>query len=169
MTVTLVLGGARSGKSRFAENLALTSGKRPVYVATAEPRDGEMTERIKQHQKRRGSAWQIWEEPFNLVSTLEQTNGQLQCVLVDCVTLWLSNLLLAGRDIVAERQALLAFLEKICGDIIFVSNEVGLGIVPDNALARQFRDHAGETNQTLAALADKVYFIAAGLPLTLKG
>jgi len=169
MTITLVLGGARSGKSQFAENLVLTSGKKPVYVATSEIQDGEMAKRIKQHQARRGQSWQIWEEPCNLVATLAKISDKAHCVLVDCLTLWLSNLLLAGRDIAAERQALLRFLETAGGDIVFVSNEVGLGIVPDNALARQFRDHAGEMHQAFAPVADRVYFIAAGLPLTLKG
>jgi len=169
MAITLILGGARSGKSSFAERLVMQSGKQPVYIATAEPHDEEMMVRVQQHQMRRSSLWQTWEVPLDLVGALEQTVGATHCVLVDCLSLWLSNLLLSGRDIAAEHGALIHFLERQDEDVILVSSEVGLGIVPDNALARQFRDHAGMLNQKIAGCATRVYFIAAGLPLILKG
>ena len=164
--VTLVLGGARSGKSRFAEQLVSAHPGRRVYLATAEAGDAEMAERIRQHQDRRGADWTTIEAPLELADALATANSA--AVLVDCLTLWLSNLMGAGRDPAAETSRLVAELPRLRGPVVFVSNEVGLGIVPDNALARSFRDAAGRLHQAVAEAADRVYFVAAGLPLLLK-
>jgi adenosylcobinamide kinase / adenosylcobinamide-phosphate guanylyltransferase len=166
--VTLVLGGARSGKSRFAEGLLAARPGRPVYLATAQAGDAEMAARIRRHRARRGDAWTTLEEPLDLPRALASATRDNAAVLVDCLTLWLSNLMAADRNVERETQALLDVLPKLQAPVVFVSNEVGLGIVPDNALARAFRDHAGFLHQAIAAAADRVYFIAAGLPLLLK-
>jgi adenosylcobinamide kinase/adenosylcobinamide-phosphate guanylyltransferase len=170
--ITLVLGGARSGKSRHAEALVRTHadaiGLQPVYIATAEAGDGEMAERIAEHQARRGACWQTEEAPLALGDAVAACTNNGQPVLIDCLTLWLSNIMLAGLDIAAETASLLDCLGSAPGSIVCVANEVGLGIVPDTALGRAFRDHAGRLNQQLAARADRVDFIAAGLPITLK-
>jgi len=164
--LTLVLGGARSGKSAYAERL-LAGTKTRVYLATAEAHDAEMAERIRRHRARRGDNWTTLEEPLDIARALSAAAGS-RPVLVDCLTLWLSNLIAAGRDVERETDALIDALARREGSVIFVANEVGLGIVPENALARLFRDHAGRLNQRLAARAQRVLFIAAGLPLTLK-
>jgi adenosylcobinamide kinase/adenosylcobinamide-phosphate guanylyltransferase len=162
--VCLVLGGARSGKSRYAEMLI---GERPaLYVATGEPHDGEMAERIRQHQQRRGPNWTTREAPLDLAGALADTAGRP--VLIDCLTLWLSNLMGAARDIAAATAELTDRLPHLTSPVVFVANEVGLGIVPENKLAREFRDHAGRLNQQIAAAAQRVVFVAAGLPLILK-
>jgi adenosylcobinamide kinase/adenosylcobinamide-phosphate guanylyltransferase len=166
--ITLVLGGARSGKSRHAEALVTESGLKPVYLATAQAFDDEMRARIAEHRARRGGEWDCVEEPLELERALISAAGEGRCVLVDCLTLWTTNLMLAERDAVAECQALAARLPGLPGRVVFVSNEVGLGIVPDNAMARRFRDLAGTVNQAIAAAADEVFFVAAGLPLRLK-
>ncbi len=166
--VTLVLGGARSGKSRFAEGLVEASGLTPVYLATAQAFDAEMRERIALHRSRRGEQWLCVEEPIELAATLQQACAPDRCVLVDCLTLWTTNAMLAERDVMAETEALATLLPSLRGPVVFVSNEVGLGIVPDNALARRFRDLAGVVNQRIAAAAQTVHFVAAGLPMTLK-
>ncbi len=166
--VTLVLGGARSGKSRFAEGLIAAHPGRPVYLATAQAGDAEMAERIRRHRARRGAGWTTIEEPLDLLRALASATRDNAAVLVDCLTLWLSNLMAAGRNVESETQTLVEALPRLGAPVVFVSNEVGLGIVPDNALARAFRDHAGFLNQAAAAAADRVYFIAAGLPLLLK-
>ncbi len=166
--VTLVLGGARSGKSAYAENLILAASDRALYLATAEPIDGEMSERVRLHRARRDARWTTLEEPLDLAAMLARHAAPDRPVLVDCLTLWLGNLLHAGRDIEAATRDLLAWLPDLAGPVVFVSNEVGQGIVPDNALARAFRDHAGRLNQAIAAAADQVVFITAGLPLRLK-
>jgi adenosylcobinamide kinase/adenosylcobinamide-phosphate guanylyltransferase len=164
--ITLVLGGARSGKSRYAETLI---GDQPaVYIATAESRDAEMAARIQAHRDRRGSQWTTQEAPLDLSGALATADQPGRPILVECLTLWLSNLLLAGRDPQRERDAVLNGLAQIAAPLVFVANEVGLGIVPDNPLARAFRDHAGRLNQDLAAMANRVVFVAAGLPLLLK-
>lgn len=163
--VTLVLGGARSGKSRYAENLIEQAGG-GIYLATAEAHDDEMRTRIATHRQRRGDRWETREEPLNLIGALGKAAGRP--VLVDCLTLWLSNLMLAERDLAAEVDALAGFLPKLDGPVVFVSNEVGLGIVPDNAMARAFRDAAGVMHQRIAEVAPRVVFVAAGLPMTLK-
>ena len=166
--VTLILGGARSGKSVFAEGLCESRPGDCVYLATAEARDDEMAARIAQHRARRGSRWSTSEEPLDLSGALGSAARADRTVLVDCLTLWLSNLLEWGRDIEAETATLVARLDRLEGPVVLISNEVGLGIVPDNALARAFRDHAGRLNQTIAAAAQRVIFIAAGLPMIMK-
>ncbi len=166
--VTLVLGGARSGKSAHAEGLVEGNGGRPVYLATAAAGDAEMAERIAHHRARRGPRWQTVEEPLELAETLSRVTAPDAAVLVDCLTLWLSNLYGADRGVVDETNRLTHALEQVTGPVVLVSNEVGLGIVPDNALARRFRDDAGRLHQAVAEIADRVVFVAAGLPLTLK-
>ena len=171
--ITLVLGGARSGKSHHAEQI-IESALRgelydgAVYLATAEALDDEMKARVAEHRDRRGEIWQTVEEPLDLVDALTANADPARPILVDCLTLWLSNLMGAGRDIDAETAALAARLQDIGGPVVLVSNEVGLGFVPDNEFARSFRDHAGRLNQAVAEVADRVLFVAAGLPLTLK-
>lgn len=165
-SVVLVLGGARSGKSRYAEALI---GDRPaVYLATGEAGDAEMAARIKAHQERRPRSWITREAPLDLAGALAAADQRDRPILVDCLTLWLSNLLGAGRDPEAETRSLVAQLKDIAAPVIFVSNEVGLGLVPDNPLARAFRDHAGRLHQEIAAVANRVVFVAAGLPLVMK-
>lgn len=166
--VTLVLGGARSGKSRHAETLVETATGACVYVATAEAGDAEMAARIAAHRARRGARWITVEAPFELVEALRRECGPGRAVLVDCLTLWLSNLLAAGRDPAGEGERLIAALPGLAGPVVFVSNEVGLGVVPDNAVARAFVDHAGRLHQDLAAAAQSVVYVTAGLPVALK-
>jgi adenosylcobinamide kinase/adenosylcobinamide-phosphate guanylyltransferase len=166
--VTLVLGGARSGKSSFAERIAVTHPRGCAYLATAEIGDAEMEERVRKHQARRAAHWRTVEVPLELAAALVAETEQGAAVLVDCLTLWLSNLMAAGRDPEAEIEGLIRALGQAGGPVVFVSNEVGLGIVPDNALARAFRDHAGRMNQRLAEVSNTVFFVAAGLPLQLK-
>lgn len=166
--VTLVLGGARSGKSAFAESLAQAQG-RGIYVATAEHVDEEMARRIAAHRARRGEDWRTVEAPLELAKAIRRECSPQACLLVDCLSVWLGNLLHHGRCVDRACAALLDALRNAAGPVVLVANEVGLGIVPDNAPARAFRDHAGRLNQSVAALAGRVYFVAAGLPLTLKG
>lgn len=166
--VTLVLGGARSGKSRFAEALVDRHPGRRSYLATAEILDGEMAERVKAHRARRDSDWKTVEEPLELARALKAETEQGAAVLVDCLTLWLGNLLGQERDAEMEIDGLIASVGQFGGPVVFVSNEVGLGIVPDNALARRFRDLAGTLHQRLAEKADRVVFVVAGLPMNLK-
>lgn len=165
---TLVLGGARSGKSAHAEHLAAEMGRHPVYLATATAGDAEMAARIARHRARRGDSWRTIEVPLALPEAIEQAAGPDAPVLVDCLTLWLANLLQAGRDPVRETELLLAALRRAPGPVVLVSNEVGLGIVPDNALARRFRDEAGRMNQVMAEAAGRVVLVIAGLPQILK-
>ncbi|TWI60349.1 adenosylcobinamide kinase /adenosylcobinamide-phosphate guanylyltransferase [Pseudoduganella lurida] len=182
MTRTLVLGGARSGKSAHAERLARQSGKDVVYIATAGAGDAEMAHRIALHRADRPAHWSTVEEPLALAGVLAAWRAPHRLVLVDCLTLWLSNLLFAGGtqypdvgtiELPArfhdERAALLAQLANDVGDVVLVSNEVGMGIVPYGAVTRAFADEAGRLNQAVAALCDNVVFVAAGLPLALKG
>lgn len=182
MSATLVLGGARSGKSAYAERLALESGKEVVYLATSRAGDAEMAARIAHHRERRPAHWQTVEEELALAASLRAWSAPHRIVLVDCLTLWLSNLLFCdGREwpevgavtlperFHAERAALLELLADAPGDIVFVSNEVGMGIVPWGAVSRCFADEAGRLNQDVAARAERVVFVAAGLPLVLKG
>ncbi len=169
--VTLILGGARSGKSRHAEELLMAAGGDCLYIATAVgqvERDGEMAARIATHKARRGARWQTIEEPLDLAGVLTREARPDRPILVDCLTLWLSNLMAEEREIAAEIDKLVAVLPDLAGPVVFVSNEVGLGIVPMNALARDFRDHAGRLHQAVAAVADSVLFMVAGLPLTVK-
>ena len=165
---TLVLGGARSGKSAYAERLIGDAAPVATYLATAEAGDGEMFERIAHHRARRGAGWMTIEEPLDLVGALRRVTTAERPVLVDCLTLWLSNLMHAERDIAGETAALAACFADLAGPVVLVSNEVGQGIVPDNALARAFRDHAGRLHQAVAAAADLVVFVTAGLPMALK-
>jgi adenosylcobinamide kinase / adenosylcobinamide-phosphate guanylyltransferase len=164
--LALVLGGARSGKSRYAETLVEAAGS-GVYLATAAALDAEMAERIRRHRERRGKSWTTLEEPLEIARALTAVAAG-RPVLVDCLTLWLSNVIAAGRDVERETDALIDALAHRDAPVIAVANEVGLGIVPENALARLFRDHAGRLNQRVAARADRVVFMAAGLPLVLK-
>ena len=165
--VTLVLGGARSGKSRFAEGLAREASGPKTYIATAEPFDDEMRQRIALHrQQRAGDGWSTLEAPLDPASAIASAGG---LVLLDCVTVWLGNLMHHERDIRAEVAKLCAVLAGCPNEVILVSNEVGLSIVPENAMARRFRDEQGFANQRLAEVAGSVYFVAAGLPLKLKG
>jgi adenosylcobinamide kinase/adenosylcobinamide-phosphate guanylyltransferase len=166
MMTTLVLGGARSGKSAHAESLL--AGGRALYVATGQAFDAEMAERIRLHRDRRGPLWSTVEEPLELAACIARHAQPDRPILVDCLTLWVSNLMHHGRDVDAEAEALARVLAAPAGPVVLVSNEVGLGIVPDNALARAFRDHAGRVNQRIAATCRRVVFVAAGLPLTLK-
>lgn len=167
--VMLVLGGARSGKSRFAEAAVTALPKPWIYVATAEAWDCEMRARIDRHRIDRGPGWTTVEEPLDLPGALRRHAGPGAAVLVDCLTLWLSNLLGAGHDVDAAAADLLAALDAVDGTVVLVSNEVGLGIVPDNALARAFRDHAGRLHQRVAARAQRVRLVVAGLPVAVKG
>jgi adenosylcobinamide kinase/adenosylcobinamide-phosphate guanylyltransferase len=165
--VTLVLGGARSGKSLLAERLVAGTGH-GLYLATAQPGDAEMAERIDRHRRRRGPAWSTVEEPLDLGPVLRQHARADRPILVDCLTLWLSNVIAAGRDAMAETARLTRDLTGLAGPVVFVSNEVGLGIVPATPLGRAFRDDAGRLNQEMALVADRVIFVVAGLPWTLK-
>jgi adenosylcobinamide kinase/adenosylcobinamide-phosphate guanylyltransferase len=165
--LTLVLGGARSGKSRYAESLVTACPPPWLYVATAEPRDDEMRARIAEHRARRGADWRAIEAPRDLAGALDR-NSAGGAVLVDCLTLWLSNLMLADGDIEAESARLETALSGVAGPLVLVSNEVGSSIVPDNALARRFRDAQGRLNQRIAARADRVVLMVAGLPLVVK-
>ena len=164
----LVLGGARSGKTRHGLLLAEASGLAPVYVATAAAYDSEMQERIRHHKAERDSRWTTVEEQFALKDVLCREARTDRIVMVDCLTLWLTNILLSEADCDAASDDLTACITRLAGPVIFISNEVGLGIVPDNALARRFRDLQGRLNQKIAASVDHVVFIAAGLPLVLK-
>jgi len=166
--VTLVLGGARSGKSRHAEALVERQPGACLYLATAEPGDAEMAERIAAHKARRGRRWQTLEEPLDLVGALGRAARPDGAVLVDCLTLWLSNLFGSSRDAARESARLIDALPGLAGPVVFVSNEVGLGIHPANALARRFVDQAGRLHQDLGQAAQSVIFMAAGLPLVLK-
>jgi adenosylcobinamide kinase/adenosylcobinamide-phosphate guanylyltransferase len=164
----LVLGGARSGKSRFAQGRAEALTGELVYLATAQGFDEEMRERIALHRADRGPRWSTVEAPLELAETITACSTPETVVLVDCLTLWASNLMLAERDMAAATEGLVRAVSAARGPVIMVANEVGLGIVPDNALARRFRDVAGRINQEMAAAADEVAIMFAGLPLVLK-
>ena len=166
---TLILGGARSGKSAFAQQQAIASGLEVFYLATAQAGDAEMTERIARHRAERPTDWGLVEEPLALATALRTHAHANRCLLIDCLTLWLSNLLAAGDDrLTMEVDALLDTLPTLPGHILLVSNEVGQGIVPANPLARRFRDEAGRLHQKIADRCDRAIFIMAGLPLILK-
>lgn len=167
-SLTLVIGGARSGKSQLAEGLVTGSGLPRHYIATAEAWDDEMATRIAQHQTLRGPNWTTWSAPRDVDQVLAQVPAS-HVVLLDCATLWLTNHLLADADIAAKSAALLRALATCAAPVVVVSNEVGWGIVPENALARAFRDHQGRLNQQIAAQADLVIGVMAGLPMVLKG
>jgi len=166
---TLILGGARSGKSAYAEKLAMESSRRKLYIATAEALDSEMRERIVLHQKRRGDEWTTLEIPLAIADAIAAPAHQDAVILVDCLTLWLSNLMHYGWNITETTERLAHSLKQTEAQIILVSNEVGQGIVPDNALARQFRDEAGLLHQKIAAIAESVVWMVAGIPTFIKG
>ena len=165
----LVLGGARSGKSRLAEQIVEGSGLTRFYLATAEAGDDEMRTRIGEHRNRRGAAWRTIETPLGLETALAETARPDRAILVDCLTLWLSNIFLTEGDVGERIAALAVSLRELPGLIVVVSNEVGMGLVPDNALGRSFRDAQGRLNQSVAGSCETVIFVAAGLPLALKG
>ena len=167
--ITLVLGGARSGKSRFAEALVTGEANSGTYIATAEAGDAEMAARIAHHRLHRGDFWRTVEAPLDVASAILAHADPARPVLLDCLTLWLSNLLGAGRVVEHETEALLGAMRDARGPVVLVANEVGLGLVPETPLGRQFRDEAGRLNQAVAAIANRVVFVAAGLPLVLKG
>jgi len=166
----LVLGGARSGKTGFAERLAMRAGQRPAYLATAEALDDEMRERVRTHRQQRGGTFATIEEPLELSHALLRAAREHDAILVDCLTLWITNMIVANMNVAEAVDELVATLGRISSArVILVSNEVGLGIVPDNAMARMFRDLAGSAHQRLAEICDDAYFVVAGLPLVLKG
>lgn len=167
--LTLVLGGQRSGKSAFAERLVADAGRPVTYVATAHAFDVEMGERIELHRARRPVDWTTVEAPLDLTATLQRVCRPGSAVLVDCLTLWLTNLMLAERDIPAETASLVELLPQLPGRLVLVSVEVGQGVVPASAMARAFVDHAGRLHQAIAAVADRVVLVVAGLPLDFKG
>jgi adenosylcobinamide kinase/adenosylcobinamide-phosphate guanylyltransferase len=182
MTRTLVLGGARSGKSAHAETLAAASGKEVMYLATAQAGDGEMAARIARHRRQRNQAWTTLEEPLALGAAIEQWSAPQRLLLVDCLTIWLSNLLFAEERVFPDvgeiippacfeqqRAHFLRALEQAAGDVILVSNEVGTGVIPQGAISRWFVDEAGRLNQAVAARCERAVWVAAGLPLVLKG
>ncbi|GHD56858.1 adenosylcobinamide kinase/adenosylcobinamide phosphate guanyltransferase [Thalassobaculum fulvum] len=169
--LALIVGGARSGKSRRAEALALDWGGEPVYLATAEPFDDEMRERVAQHRAdRQGRGWVTVEEPLDLPAALAREATAGRTVLVECLTTWVGNLMVHDRPVEPEIARLLAGLDQgLAADLVLVANEVGLGIVPENRMARAFRDHAGRLHQELAARAGRVELVVAGIPMTVKG
>ena len=175
MTTHLILGGARSGKSAYAEKLAITSNLPVTYIATAQIYDDEFKQRVQHHKDRRPKHWKIVESPFNLASTIKTEAKKGQCVIVDCLTLWLAQCICPdcappeGVNWQQKKQTLLDILPNLAGEIILVSNEVGMGIVPLGEINRQFQDEQGRLNQAVATICDKVRFVAAGLPLALKG
>jgi adenosylcobinamide kinase / adenosylcobinamide-phosphate guanylyltransferase len=166
--VVLFLGGARSGKSRLAQARAEALAGELVYLATGEALDAEMTERIAKHRAERSARWRTVEVPLELPDAIRREGGRGRVLLVDCLTLWLSNLILGEHDVPAATNRLLESLSAAAGTVLLVSNEVGMGIVPENALARRFRDEAGRMNQTVASVAHEVLLVAAGLPIRLK-
>lgn len=175
MSTHLILGGARSGKSLYAEKLAEQSDKTVIYIATAQVYDSEFGERVAHHRKQRPAHWPTVEKPFGLAATLREHAAADRCLMVDCLTLWLAQCICPdcappeGVDWQQEKQALLETLPTLPGEVLLVSNEVGMGIVPLGEINRQFQDEQGRLNQAIAAIAPRVTFVAAGLPLTLKG
>jgi adenosylcobinamide kinase/adenosylcobinamide-phosphate guanylyltransferase len=168
--IVFVTGGARSGKSSFALKEATRLAGRKVYVATAQACDAEMEDRIRTHKRERGSDWETHEEPMDLAGALKAVSQTHDVVVIDCLTLWLSNLTCAGSGIEEAQDAFIDTLHSLDSDmrLFIVSNEVGMGIVPENAMARRFRDMAGRLNQRVAEAASEVFFVAAGLPLKIK-
>lgn len=165
---TFVLGGARSGKSKFAENLVLKSGLKPVYLATSRILDDEMSNRVDIHRERRGDGWETIEEPLALVDALQNTSFKGRMILVDCLTLWITNLMVADADVAREGKGLARFLAMAEVPIVLVSNETGQGVIPMNKMSREFIDYAGAIHQEVANVCDTVYLVTAGLPQKLK-
>ena len=166
--ITLILGGARCGKSAYAEKLAINNGRQKIYIATAELLDSEMQKRIALHQERRGEDWNTLEIPLALADAITSPDYKNSVILVDCLTLWLSNLLHYGWDVNTTTEKLAHSITQTEANIILVSNEVGQGIVPDNALARKFRDEAGILHQKIAAISTQVIWMVAGIPTIIK-
>lgn len=166
---TLILGGARSGKSLFAETMAREHGGILHYIATGRAYDDEMRTRIATHRDRRGSSWVTHEAPLDLPEAIAAIDNSNNTVLIDCLTLWVTNLMMDERNMEDAFAELTDRISKSRARLFFVSNEVGMGIVPENAMAREFRDHAGKLHQDVAAVASEVYLVAAGLPLKFKG
>ncbi|HXL09441.1 MAG TPA: bifunctional adenosylcobinamide kinase/adenosylcobinamide-phosphate guanylyltransferase [Candidatus Bathyarchaeia archaeon] len=168
--IIVITGGARSGKSHYAEQRAIEMGDRRLYVATAEARDEEMAQRIAEHRKRRGNQWRTIEEPLELTQALVAQRGKTDCALVDCLTLWISNLLIRHDDKYASQKVeeMIEKLPQLNFHLVFVTNEVGSGIVPDNLLACKFRDLTGWTNQRMAQAANEVILMVAGIPVIAK-
>ncbi len=168
--IVFVTGGARSGKSRFALSEALKIAGKKAFIATAEAADNEMAERIERHRKDRGDGWRTFEEPVRVGRLVEKIDGEYAVVVIDCLTLWLTNVMMSDLDAEKETRRMLAALRAVKESSVFiVSNEVGMGIVPENELARRFRDLAGRLNQKVAALADEVYVMFSGVPVKIKG
>jgi len=166
-----ITGGARSGKSAFAEKLAGGHAGKRAYIATAQALDVEMAARIEKHRKDRGTSWDTFEEPLAVAELLRKLNGRYEALLLDCLTLWLSNVMAhsdGDEAVLFRSDELISIILEFNGSCIVVSNEVGLGIVPDNPLARRFRDFAGILNQKMARVADDVYFTASGIPMKIK-
>lgn len=166
--IFFILGGARSGKSRFALQRASEFSGKKAYIATAQALDDEMKERIDKHKKERSGDWTTFEEPINISGIIKDVHKKYDVIIIDCLTLWLSNLMLAGSNIEKELELFISSLTDVHCSIFIVSNEVGLGIVPDNAIARKFRDLSGYVNQRIAETADEVYLAAAGIPIKIK-
>ncbi len=166
--ITLVLGGIRSGKSIYAERLIADHYSCGVYVATTEFRDEEMEDRIRKHRERRGSSWEVVEEPLDIVSALRSHTFHQRPALLDCLTVWLANIVERGHDLETATSGLVSSLGSFDGPVVLVSDEVGLGGISANPLQRRFTDAAGQLNQAVAMVADRVVFVAAGLPMTLK-
>jgi adenosylcobinamide kinase/adenosylcobinamide-phosphate guanylyltransferase len=166
--VTLIVGGARSGKSSFALKKATVHKGKKAFIATAQAFDAEMEKRIAKHKTDRSGDWATLEEPLNLARMIQNTGDEYSVLLVDCLTLWLSNLMLSGRDADEAAELLVSAVSSCSADIYLVANEVGMGIVPDNELARKFRDMAGVLNSKIAESADEVYLMAAGIPVKIK-
>ena len=168
--ITLILGGARSGKSVFGEKLALNKDSKPIYIFTAQSFDEEMDERIRIHKDRRKKqSWQDVEATINLPAAISELSKKEKVILVDCLSLWLTNLILNERNIDRDITEFLNALEKSPGDVILVSSEVGLGIVPDNEMSREFRDNLGSLHQRVAAISETVIMMVAGIPMVVKG
>ncbi len=171
--IVFITGGARSGKSSFALREASLITGRKVFIATAEAADHEMKERMERHQRDRGPGWETYEEPLHVAKAIEEVSGKYDVVVLDCLTIWLSNIMFAGSDVDREIEYLIAaikrFSGKSSGRLFIVSNEVGMGIVPVNEMARRFRDHAGMLNQKVAEAAGEVYWTVAGIPVRIKG
>ena len=166
--IQFVLGGARSGKSAHAEGLAEAAGSSPVYIATAEIFDQEMEARIELHRARRGPQWQLVEAPLDLPEAIEKADNPDGVILVDCLSVWITNLLVREQDTDAACKALTDSLANCSGHVVLVASETGLGIIPENRLSRQFRDASGRLNQTVAAVANEVFFVTAGIALRIK-
>jgi adenosylcobinamide kinase/adenosylcobinamide-phosphate guanylyltransferase len=169
--LTFITGGARSGKSSFALKEASSQAGKRAFVATLEPRDEELRKRVERHRAERGAEWNTFEEPLELADLLKRLNSEYDVVLIDCLTLWLSNVMHTERDVEKEISKLTTSIKRVKKSVrlFVVSNEVGMGIVPENALARAFRDHAGTLNQRVASIADEVCLMASGIPVKIKG